>query len=1032
MRPRNELAYPDLLAAIGWGYALHELVLDERGEPIDYVTLEVSGAYECLLGVPRHLVEGQPASKLLPGPELAHWLDIFGKVGLGGPPATYQLYSPHNQKHFRGYACCAGPSLFAVAFEDITERKQAEERLRESEERYRTLVETADDVILLTDSDGRQLFCNSAYYTSLGYAVGEAVEPDGYARVHPDDVATLKAHIATLSETGALTYEYRVRHRDGRYLTRVARSRLLRDDEGKPKAILSILRDVTERKWMEEAMRDGLAFSQTILETAPVGIMTYSASGQCLSANQAAATIDGATVSDLLQQNLFKITKASLPEIAVVAQAVLATGKPTEQEFQFTTSRGKEVWLRVHFARFSDNGEERLLVVLQDIMQSKQAEEELRAGRERLDLALRSARLGVWHWDVPGQRRFFDDQVLALLGIDPATFRGTADEFFRVLHPDDRPIVEAALSRTLETDAPYQAEYRVVWPDGSLHHINARGRLVRDGSGRPVRVNGVLWDVTEHKRTEAALREAESRYRLLVENLSDVIWVLDLEAGRFRYVSPSVERMRGYSAEEVMAQGVAAALTPECYARLQAEIPERLAEITSGVRRTYLVELEQPCKDGTTVWTESKTQYLADETGRFVVYGLTRDITERRAADKERRALQEQLFHAQKMDSLGTLAGGVAHDFNNLLGVIQSGVELVMLDCDMVESQVAANMRADLERVLRATQRAASLVQQILSFSRKTTTDKHPLLLRTVVKEACKFMRATLPTTVDLEQRLSTRGPTVANATQIQQVLMNLLANASQAMSEGGRIEVCLDEALPTPALRARHPNLTHDRLVRLTVCDSGEGIKPEHLGRIFEPFFTTRPGGRGTGLGLSVVHGIVTSHGGAVEVSSTVAKGSTFDVYLPLVETTDETSSAKARPLPGTERIMFVDDEEALVALGCRALGRLGYKTHGFSNSVEALTAFKASPNAFDAVVTDITMPNLPGDLLAIEIRKVRADIPVVLVTGMSERVTPERATEIGVNAYLHKPAGGVELTACLRRIFDGGASPRAKPHRH
>jgi PAS domain S-box-containing protein len=1019
MASKSDLSQVDLLAAIGWGQALHELILDQQGQPVDYVTLEVGGAYERLLGVPRNMVEGQLASKILPAEELRHWLGIFGQVGLGGPAVTYQVYSPLNKKYFRGYAYCPGKNMFSVAFEDITERREAETRLKDSEQRYRTLVETAGDVIVLTDLEGNPIFRNNAYFTCLGYAVGETIEHDVFELIHPDDVVNLKQLKSDLLETGSLMYEYRIRHRDGRYMTHIARSTLIRDSDGTPQAVLSVLRDVSERKWMEDALRDGLAFNQTILDTAPVGIVTYSKSGQCLSANQAAAKIVGSTIPEVLRRRLADVGRDSDEPIQETALSVLATGKPIDRDFHFRAFSGKEVWVRVYLARFMDNGEERLLVVSQDIMESKLAERELLASRQRLDLALRSAQMGVWHWDLIANRRGGDDQVMAILGFDPVSFAGTHDEFFELVHPDDRADVKAALERTVGLDAPYAVEYRVIWRDGSVHYLSARGRLVRNEAGRPSRVNGVVWDVTERKRTEAALREADSRYRLLVENLSDVIWVLDLATGRFRYVSPSVERLRGYTADEVMAEEASAAMMPESAARIQSSLAERMAEYDRGIRRTYLDEVEQPCKDGSTVWTETKTQYVPDDAGQPVVWGISRDITERRAAEKERRALQEQLFHAQKMDSLGTLAGGIAHDFNNLLGVIQSGVELVMLDCDMVESQVAANMRSDLERVLRAGQRATALVQQILSFSRRMTTDKQPLLLRTVIKEACNFLRATLPSTIALEQRYSTRGPTVANPTQIHQVMMNLLANAGRAMPNGGQVDVSLDEILPTQALRARHPNLAGDRLLRLTVRDSGIGIAPENIGRIFEPFFTTQPAGKGTGLGLSVVHGIVVSHGGAIEVSSTVGQGATFDVYLPLVEKPDSVAPADGKLLPGTERILFVDDEEALVALSCRALARLGYRAQGFANSMEALNAFKANPSAFDAVVSDVTMPNLPGDALVVEIRKIRADIPVMLLTGMSDRVTPERAAELGVNAYLNKPASMVDLTTNLRRLF-------------
>jgi PAS domain S-box-containing protein len=1025
MSRNKHLPDPELLAVIGWGYSLYELVVDAHGQAVDYVTLEVSEGCERLLGVSRSEVEGKRASQRLSPAELAYLLPILSEVGSGGQPRSFETSIPHRGKSFRCHAHCAGPSLVAIAFEDITERVQAEARLKESEARYRSLVEAADDVILLYDLQGTMLFRNSAYYRSLGFEVGEEMYPSGIDRIHPDDLEEFKRMLATIAATGsATTAEYRVLHRDGRYLTRIARFSIARDVEGNATGLVCVVRDVTERKWMEDALRDGLAFNQMVLDTAPVGILTYSKTGQCLSANLAAAQILGRTMAEVLTRNLRDMVGSGRADLEALAAVVLAQGKNTEQEVHDSSS-GRDLWLRMNLARFLDGDQVRLLVVFQDISQNKRAEAELRASRERLDLALRSAQMGVWHWDLQQGKRVFDAQVMALLGIDPATFTGTAEEFFGVVHPDDRHFVEAALALTLKTDAPYQTDYRAIWRDGSVHHVQARGRLTRDELGMPARVNGVIWDVTDRKRTEAALREADSRYRLLVENISDVIWVLDLETARFRYVSPSVERLRGYTAEEVMAQDLSHALTPESQRHMASALQERVAEWQRGVRRIYLDELEQLCKDGSTVWTEARSQYLPGEDGRFVVYGVSRDITERRAADKERLVLQEQLFQAQKMDSLGTLAGGIAHDFNNLLGVIQSGVELVMLDCDMVDSQVASNMRADLERVLRATQRAGTLVQQILSFSRKSSATKQPLFMRSVVTEAYNFMRATLPTTVEIEPRISTRGPTVGNPTQIQQVLMNLLTNASQAMPDGGRIDIMLDEVAPTPALLARHGNLEAKRLIRLSVRDSGVGIAPENLDRVFDPFFTTRPRGKGTGLGLSVVHGIVTGHGGAIEVSSVVGKGSTFDVYLPLVDRSDEATFNPMAALPGTERIMFVDDEEPLVTLNCRALGRLGYVVRGFVNSSEALAAFQATPNAFDAIVSDVTMPNLPGDVLAVEALKVRPDIPVVLVTGMSNRVTPERAKELGVKAYLDKPVSNQVLTACLRGIFDGETTP-------
>jgi PAS domain S-box-containing protein len=736
--------------------------------------------------------------------------------------------------------------------------------------------------------NGKHFFKNSAYYTSLGYTATEDKGFDDFTHVHPDDLPLLKQMLATLPESGTLTFEYRVQHRSGRWLTRYARTTLIRDDLNRPKAVLAVLRDVTERKWMEDSLVDGLAFNQTILDTVPVGILTYDADGKCLSANQAAADIIGGTIAQLLEVNFRNSQAIQELNLSQVFDSVLATGQTVERESHRTSTFGKEVWLRLHYARFLDCGEHRLLLVIQDIMQSKHAEQELRGSRERLNLALRAAEMGAWHWDIVKNLRIFDEQVCRLLGIDPATFQGKPDEFLNTVHAEDRAKVQASLARTLDQGVPYEVEYRAIWPDQSIHHISARGQLVRDEEGKPLRIHGVVWD-----------------------------------------------------------------------------------------------------------------------------------ISDRKAAEEERRSLQKQLFHTQKMESIGALAGGIAHDFNNILAVIHGAAEMASMENEA--SEKPANLREDLDRILRATQRAKSLVQQILSFSRKNSQEKQPLQLRSIVKETCKFMRAALPSTIELRYELPTEGPVLANSTQIHQVLMNLLTNAGLAMPEGGSIEVFLDEVESTTPLRERHPNLAHGPLMRLTVRDTGVGIPPENLDRIFEPFFTTRGEKEGTGLGLAVVHGLVAEHNGAIEVSSKVGQGTTFEVFLPRLPQASDTSTTEVIALPGTERILFVDDEHALVDLARRGLGRLGYQVQGFTSSIEALRAFRCAPDAFDIVISDVTMPGLAGDLLVREMRKLRPKIPLILLTGMSDRMSPEKAEKLGIDAFIYKPVTPVQLSVYLRQVLDG-----------
>ena len=386
----------------------------------------------------------------------------------------------------------------------------------------------------------------------------------------------------------------------------------------------------------------------------------------------------------------------------------------------------------------------------------------------------------------------------------------------------------------------------------------------------------------------------------------------------------------------------------------------------------------------------------------------------------ERKKSQAQLLQAQKMESIGVLAGGIAHDFNNILGTILGGVELAMMKVDKLDRTQGDGIRLELDSVQRAARRASALVKQILSFSRRNQEEKQPHALRRIVREACKFLRSALPSTIEIQEKISTDGPVLANPNQIHQVVMNLLTNAGLAMPGGGRIELGLDLCDLDGAFCAGHPGLAAGRFVRLLVRDMGCGIAPENLGRIFEPFFTTRPEGMGTGLGLSVVHGIVADHGGVVTVASEVGKGTTFQVYLPLHEHPLASAACEEKALPGKERILFVDDEEDLVQMAKRGLADLGYWVAAFVSSVEALRAFRAAPDFYDAVVSDITMPGLTGDALARELRGIRPDIPIVLLTGSGEHMAREKAAAAGIQTFLLKPYSLAGLSVCLRKILD------------
>ncbi len=397
---------------------------------------------------------------------------------------------------------------------------------------------------------------------------------------------------------------------------------------------------------------------------------------------------------------------------------------------------------------------------------------------------------------------------------------------------------------------------------------------------------------------------------------------------------------------------------------------------------------------------------------------LKHALSDQRRAEKERADLEAQLRQAQKMEAIGTLAGGIAHDFNNILAAAIGYTEL-----SLIEAEKGTALYDNLQEVLRAGERAKDLVKQILTFSRQAEQEIKPVQVKLILKEALKFLRASLPTHIEICQDIHSDSLVMADPTQIYQVFMNLCTNAGYAMKEkGGVLTVTLTENEIESDSVNEHPELKPGKYIKLIVSDTGLGMPPHILNRIFDPFFTTKEKDKGTGMGLSVVHGIVGSCEGSISVVSTPGLGSTFNVYLPAVDSQLYSRTAVEEILPtGTEHILFVDDEQAIVKIGEKMLESLGYSVTTRTGSIEALELFKAKTDRFDLVVTDMTMANMSGDELAREMIRINPEIPIILCTGYSSRINPEQAAAIGIRALVYKPVLKTEIATTIRNILDG-----------
>ncbi|HEY8370929.1 MAG TPA: ATP-binding protein, partial [Thermodesulfobacteriota bacterium] len=414
--------------------------------------------------------------------------------------------------------------------------------------------------------------------------------------------------------------------------------------------------------------------------------------------------------------------------------------------------------------------------------------------------------------------------------------------------------------------------------------------------------------------------------------------------------------------------------------------------------------------------TRAEKQWSADDAALLrTVAEILAHALERRRGEAERDALETQLRHAQRMEAIGTLAGGIAHDFNNVLGAILGHAELAAAKLPR-----SSRPRRHIEQVRQAGLRAKGVVDQILAFGRRTDREHRPVRMRPVVEEAVALLSASLPRTVAIRPTFRDDGAAVpGDATQLQQVIVNLCTNAAQAMDGRGTVELVLDTVEVAGERILSHGTLAEGRHVRLAVTDTGHGMDEATMARIFEPFFTTKGPGAGTGLGLSTVHGIVADHGGALNVQSRPGAGSTFEVYLARAEASPAADGRAGEPPPAGrgETILLVDDERSLVRLGEEMLAALGYEPVGFQSGAEALAAFEADPRRFDLLLADEVMPGMTGSQLAAAVHRVRPDLPIVLMTGHREPAGPDRLRAAGIREVLEKPLLSADIAASLAR---------------
>ena len=884
--------------------------------------------------------------------------------------------------------------------------------LQQSEEKYRGIFESSFDGIVEATLGGDLISCNAAFAQMAGYSKDEIVKLR-YQDLIPrkwDEVEQVQ--VQKCMERGySDLYEREMSTKDGQNIPVSMRICLQGDSAESPIGFWGFVQDITKRKRAEAH----LSFSQNMLarteRIAHIGSWEWE--------------IDSDTVA--WSDELFRIfqlppsgpaprwaehTKLFHPDDMVFLQqaveAAVSDGTPYEIELRALCNDGDpRVCLARGFPQFGPDGKVvRLFGSLQDISGRKQMEEALRSERNFAENLVETAQAIILVLDPDGRIIRFNSYLETLTGYSLEEVRGK-DWFSTFLSPGNGAAIRALFRKAIDDIQTRGNVSAIVAKDGRHILVEWFDKTLKDAGGRTIGLLAVGLDVSERRHAE------QERYRLAeaVRQASEAVVIARLD-GAIEYANPAFERITGYPLFEVLGQNPRILKSGH-----HDETFYRNLWNTILFGKQWKGRLRNKRKDGLLYTAECSITPLKDGRGEIVNFvWLSRDVTKEEETEK-------RIIQAQRIEAIGSLAGGIAHDFNNLLFPIVGMAEMLLEDL-----RPASPEREKVQMIYNAARRGSDLVRQILSFSRQVENKMIPLRIYHVVKEAVKLARSSIPADIAITRHLLDCGLVLADPTQVHQVVMNLITNAFHAVEkEGGEISVRIEE-MDLFEDDVAGTSLSPGRFAVLTVSDTGCGIDPVIMGKIFEPYFTTKGPGKGTGLGLSVVHGIVRDHGGEVRVYSEAGRGAAFHVYLPLMGKPSETQATeKAGTVPcGNERILLVDDEPQVALLEKQMLERLGYLVISHTSGIDALEAFRAAPNAFDLVITDMSMPHMTGDRLAKEILSIRPKMPILVCTGFSEKINVEKAEGIGVQDLLLKPIAKGEMAVKVRKTLDGCREPK------
>ncbi len=907
----------------------------------------------------------------------------------------------------------------------LAEQKRSEEALRKSEERYRTLVENVDLGISLIDSDHNIIMSNTTISKWYDKPASELRGKKCYQIFRGVQSVCLNCHGVQAMTTGmaAQSESDGLRSDGARVYVRVQCFPIVGSD-GQATGFIEVVEDITERKEAEEALRESEELYRAVFSNSAVGISVTDKNGKFIDSNSALLKTLGRTQQELESVHFADFTHPDDVEISRNKFGALVRGEMESYtiEKRYIRKDGETAWVDLSVAPILDRKGVCVATfgVTVDITERKRSEEELREANDVFHTFADQLPAKVFIKDHNSRLQYINKYVRDVHASEDWIGRD-ASEYFP---PEVSKIVLADEKKVL-LNGPIVIEEWITDKKGVKRLWETR-KFPIHREGKPPLLGGVSIDITDRRQAEETLRESRERLELAVGGADLGLWDWNLKTGRAIWDERAMEMM-GYRRDEVEFNlGFwKSSVHPEDWPKVSKTLNQHM----EGRLPLYETEYRLRCKSGDWKWILARGKVVGHDTdGKPLrMVGTSLDITQRKSAEEERERLRAQLLQAQKMEAMGTLAGGVAHDFNNLLTVVTGFSELLLAEKDPKQPEYA-----DLQKIFQAARSGADLVQRLLMFSRKAEPKPVPMSLNKQIVHVEKLLRRTIPRMIDIKLELTADLSDIsADMSQMEQVLMNLAVNARDAMADKGTLTIATQAVRLDEDYCRLHVDAKPGEYVLLEISDNGQGMDKKTIGRIFEPFFTTKEMGRGTGLGLATVYGIVSQYNGHIAVDSELGKGTTFKVYLPAIpaDAEPEIEESNIISASGTETVLLVDDEEFVRQLGARILSKQGYTVLQAVNGREALDLFKQERSLISLVILDLIMPEMGGMECLKELLRIDPQAKVLVTSGYSADGSVSKTIKLGAKGFVTKPFRVKELLRDVRQLLDEAENPVDMP---